>query len=166
MAILTIRHHVAEALRFYNAADMFVGIGHTTPWPNDSSPPAPMDTVEALVEPIGYKPVSTRKLLIPDEAGLFPWAGQNWTEVLEVDARDEKAIYVYIESRMEYDELPLVSYREVGIFTGLVKAGGAGSGALLPGEVTDPGDLEYLDYRQPEPRAIDKVDTIGVILRF
>ncbi len=156
--------HVRKAELFYNDAGRYVGIGKSTVWPNELIPPTPDGTELVLTEPIGYKPVEVKKYVIPDEGGAFSWGGQNWTEVQPANIYTQNASYVYVEFRLEYDELPLVQYREVGVFSGLTHTGGAG--ALLPGVITDVGKMEMLDNRIVSTRVIDKVDVIAYVIRF
>lgn len=167
MGLITTRHHVADALRFHAAADKYFGIGRTTAWTDDADPPPEDPDAVVLEEVVGYKSLSAIKLLKPDAGGAFDWGGQKWTEVTAENARAQGATYVYVEARLEYAELPLITFRQVGIFTGLVRAGGApATGPLLPAQVTSPGDLEALDNRTPVLRAADKVDVLTMVLSF
>lgn len=162
---LTDAHHASQAIRFDAATNVYLAIGRTTAWPNESEPPTPTGQETVIDEVIGYKPAAL-SLVKPDGGGAISWGGQTWTEVQPEDAVDENAQYVWVHATIEYDELPLTTFRQVGLYTGLTKAGGAGSGALLPGEVTDPGVLEAIDNREPEPRYIDKRNQIGFVIRL
>lgn len=166
MGLRTTSSHVANALRFLAAPNLYMGIGRTTAWADDTNPPPEDPEQVALDEAVCYQPILTPKLLKQDIGGLIAWGGLMWTEVAIQDAYTEGATYAYCEAAFEYDDAPLVTFRQVALFTGLTKAGGAGSGILLPGEVTDPGVLEALDNRTPVVRAIDKIDTVTVVLSF
>lgn len=166
MATLTQNSHVASALRLLAASNKYIGVGRSTAWANESAPPSPDALATALEEPICYVPLTKATLVVQDNAGTLSFAGQTWREVANVDAYDEGAKRVYVEGRLEYDDAPLTTFRQVGLFTGLVKAGGAGAGVLLPAAVTSPGVLEVLDNRTPTYRTADKVDIIGFMVQF
>lgn len=162
---LTDAHHASQALRFHAATNVYLAIGRTTPWPDEQDPPTPTGQEAAIDETIGYKP-ATLVPVKPDAGGAISWAGQTWAEVAPGDAVDENAQYVWVHTTIEYDELPLTTFRQIGLYTGLIKAAGAGVGALLPGDVDVPGVLEAIDNREPEPRYIDKRNQIGFIVRL
>lgn len=165
-AILTDRHHVKQAIRFLNSTNVYGAIGRTTAWSNESSPPAPDPTATALTEVVCYAPLSAQTLVKPDAGGSIEVNGVLYSAVSEANAYTEGAIRVYVEARFDYDNAPLVTWRQAGFYSGLVKGGGAGSGILLPADVTSPGILETIDNRTPTVRAIDKVDVITAVIQF
>lgn len=166
MAILTQNHHVANALRALAATNKYVGVGRTTAWANENVPPEPNALATGLEEAICYVPLTKAALVVPDEAGTLTFAGQTWREVSVGNAYTEGAKRVYFEGRLEYDEAPLVTFRQIGLFAGLTKAPGAGTGVLLPADVSSVGVLELLDNRAPTYRAADKVDVVGFMVQF
>lgn len=165
-AILTDFHHVTQAIRFLNATNVYGALGRTTAWTNEASPPAPDPADTELDETICYAPLTTQTLVVPDAGGSIEVDGVLYTAVSEANAYTSGAIRVYVEARFDYDNAPLVTWRQAGFYSGLVKGGGAGSGILLPADVSDPGILETCDNRTPTTRAIDKVDVITAVIQF
>lgn len=80
----------------------------------------------------------------------------------------EGARWVYVEAHLRYDELPLTQYRQIGVFSRLVKNDGvpAGKVALLPNEVRDPGILEVIDNRKVVNRQIDQKEHLSIVIEF
>ncbi len=71
------------------------------------------------------------------------------------DAYREKAWMVYIESEIVGDELPLGTFRQVGLHTDLVPKTGVDKDALLPSEVTNAGILQFFENRQQQNRTAE-----------
>ena len=65
-------------------------------------------------------------------------------------------------------DLPLTTYRIIGVTTGLTRANGVPLGklVLLPAEVYDHGTLEVLDARKPVPRQPSQKEVLEIILEF
>lgn len=179
MAIATTSAHVSRALDFFNKSDhIFFAIGRTTPWPNDSDdntemeanfqPPAEDIEATALDDVIGYKKVESIYLVVPDENGEIVYDEQRWRVVSPDNAYTEKAKFVFIETTIRYDELPLGFYRQVGVYTGLTRKEGVSSAKfnLLPEEVEDAGVLEILSNRKPSNRQADQKETINLVIEF
>lgn len=93
------------------------------------------------------------------------------TSLVEAGARVEGAKYVYIDCRLRYDEFPLVTYRQIGICTGvtpsasdiLLSASYSSSGK---DEFTSLGTLEVLDNRPPYIRDIATTELLSIIIEF
>lgn len=166
-AIVIASHgHVARALSFYNSSNIFVGVGRTTAWSNESSPPNPTGAETAVEEVFGYKALYQKKIVKPSEDGEIELLGQHWTEVLEANAYTQGAHWVYMSFILSGNELPLTTYRQVGIYTGLTKANGVTKDNLLPAEVQDPGRLQVIDNRTAETRNANKRELIVLIVEF
>lgn len=257
-ATTTVSGHVARALRFFNEAEVFVGIAVTDPWTDENSPPAtdiastnigrihtptytgsslnssncfatfnqepfrlgtqqyritvntgattlkleklnPTTVISAsfapapagnkiLVDgltiftpstltagdthtfkvdgPIGYKMVEQKYLVVPDAGGTIDYRGQRWAIVPPNEAYDKGARYVYVMASMRYDELPITDFRQLGVFTGLVRdAGVSGTKSnLLPAEVESTGALELIDNRTVITRNINQKETFSFII--
>ena len=181
MAILTLGGHASRALDFYRKSDMYFAIGKYNKWdastvtdfdPDrdyDTDPPIPANT-DPFLEPIAYKYVQSRFMVVPDEEeGTLEYRGTKWRIVDPDQAITEGARWVYITSILEYSELPTDKpYRQVGVYTGLARASGVPSDiyVLLPNQVEDPGTLEILDNRKPVYRDADVKEQIKLILEF
>lgn len=167
MAIKTTRHHVTQALRFYEAPGKYFGIGRTTPWANENAPPANDPDVTGLDEPIGYKPLGTLQFMVPDPAGEFEYQGSIWRAVATENAIAEGAFHLYVTTTLNPADLPVdVSYREIAVFSGLQPIPGAGAGSLLHAQVADVGVIEVVDRRSPVYRAPGQDETLSLMLRF
>lgn len=170
MAVTLLKGHVSRALDFYNKSSIYFGIGKTSPWTDDYHPPTPTNTDE-LVEPAGYKKVDSKFLVIPDNdgSGELTYRNSKWKIVPYNQALEKGARWVYISSFISYTEFPTdISYRQVGVFTGLTTNGSvpAGKSNLLPSEVADTGIPEVLDNRTPVYREADQREKLVVIIEF
>lgn len=167
MAVLTITGHVSRAIDFYNKPDLYFALGHPDPWASENSPILP--TVSTLLEdPIGYKKVYEKYLVYPAVNGTINYKSQSWRVVGYDEALRLGAKWVYLSAVIEYDELPLTTYRQIGIYSGLVKASSVPEGKtnLLPSEVANPGILEIIDNRKPTYRELDRREMISTIIEF
>lgn len=163
---LTTRHHTSQALRFKNAAGIYMAIGRTTAWSNEASPPAPSASATAVEEVVCYAPPAQITLVKPDAGGAIEHLGTYYTAVSDGNAYTEGAYLVYVKCEFPYTQAPLCTFRQVGLYLGLVKNQGAGSGVLLPADVSSPGILEAIDNRTPTVRAADKKDVEAMLLSF
>jgi hypothetical protein len=86
--------------------------------------------------------------------------GIYYDKVADVNADASRPVHLYVQFRIEPDELPLVTYRQVGIFVDLVPTeGNSNKSVLLPSEVATTGRLVYLEnstavVRQVETRHV------------
>ena len=168
MAVTTLKGHVSRALDFYNKADKYFCIGRKTAWPVETAPPVPVSTDE-MQEVVGYKKVESIFMVKPDDAGSLTYRGIKWKIVDPANAASEGARWVYISSFIAYSDLPTdISYRQVGLTTGLVKETGVPDGkyALLPAEVKTTGLLEEIDNRTPVYRDPDQREQLVLVIEF
>lgn len=167
-AKMTIHGRVSRAISFYNSQNVFVGIARTTPWPNESNPPDPTGNETApLNETVAYKKISSMKLIKPNPVGPLVYRGKRWEEVDEEDAYTEGARWVLVQAVLAYDEVPIVTYRQAGVFVDLQpSAGNESKDVLLPDEIDSPGRLEVLENRGPQTRNESKKETLTFIVEF
>lgn len=182
MAVTTLKGHVSRALDFFRRPEIYFGIGKSTNWTEDDrtpgtpdtqtvdeyNPPVPMST-DDMVQVVGYKKAESVFLVVPDEEGTLRYRDTKWRVVSQSDALDEGARWVYVSTYISYDELPTnISYRQIGCFTGLIKAEGVSEGkfSLLPEEVKDPGILEVLDNRKAIYREPDQREQLVIVIEF
>ena len=170
MAITTTSGHGASAYNFFNVSEVYVGIGRTSPWDDELNPPAPDINDSELDELIGLKKVETRYMVVPDAAGSIIYRDTRWRPIsADIETiRNEGCKWVYIEAHINYDELPLSAFRQVGIFSHITKADGVPVGQfnLLPSEVDDLGFLEVIDNRTVVTRQLDQRETITMVMEF
>lgn len=168
MAIGTIDSHVRRALDFYQREDIYFVIAKSTVWPDEENPPLP--TPESELEGIiSYNILEQKSLIVPDaDYGDFDYGPTRWRIVADVDAFEEKSRWIYIMTHFSYDDHPLLSFRQIGLVTGLERKSEVdpGKSNLLPEEVEDPGIVEVIDYRIATYRHYLQRERIDFILEF
>lgn len=167
-AISTSGSHVSRALDFYNKDSLYFCIGKSSSWADDTQPPVPVSTTTDVSEIIGFKKVEVKQLVIPDPNGSIVYRNTTWSIVLPINAISQGAKYVYLKTVIQYSDLPVGYYRQVGLYSNLVPAVGVPSGqySLLPAQVADRGILEAFDNRVASFHAADGKDTLSIILQF
>ena len=160
MAIATYNSHVDLAKYIVSKADsVYLTIGKSTPWSNETNPPQPDENATVLEEVIGYKKATKVTLVRPskspedDNKNLISYGNKSWVEVAPENAKDEGAKWVYLESSIVGDELPLGTYRQVGFVMDLVAKSGISKFNLVPSEVESTGTLLFFDNKQFQNRS-------------
>lgn len=172
LPITTTVGHVSRAISFFELSNLYFGIGRTSPWEGEDEPnfSAPLPDVNAtqIDELIGMKRVSVKSLVYPDPDGTIVYRNQTWRKVSPEDAIRLGAHWVYIEASIEYDELPAVEYRQIGVFSRVVVGPSvtALQPILLPEQIANQGILEILDQRKVVTRNEDSRDTFSMIIEF
>lgn len=168
MAVTTIKGHVSRALDFFNKPNIYLGIGRTTPWEDDSNPPRPQST-DDLTEVAGYKKAESIFMVKPDDKGELTYRNQKW-KIIPIDkALEEGARWVYVSTFVAYSELPTkISYRQVAAISGLQMNDDvpAGQMSLLPNQVKNVGITEVLDNRTPIYREADQREQLVLVIEF
>lgn len=167
-ACATIGFHTKRALEFYNTQSIFFALAREKAWPDEYNVPNP--TTDSVLEGVwAYKRVEAKYLVVPDETnGTIVYKKTKWRIVSKEQAYKEKCRWVYLTSYIYYDELPLKTYHQVGICTGLTLQPGIveGTSNLLPEQVKSPGILEIIDFRPGVTRSIDMREQLGMIIEF
>lgn len=159
MAIATIDARVSASLYYVDqAGSTYLAIGKTTPWTNESAPPAEEQNTSVLQEVIGYKKadkVSLCKPVADGESTSYPtvkYGGKTYALIPKDKAYQEKATLVYFETEVTGTDLPTGFYRQVGMHTGLKPKSGVTKSALLPTEVQSTGILQFFANKEPQNR--------------
>lgn len=171
MAVTTTHAHVNRAREFSIKNDIYFAIAKALPWDDDANPPIEDPNSTTLDGVIGYKKVENICLVRPARVGEspdIPYREENWVIVPADKAIEEGARWVYLDTNIVYTELPLGWYRQVGVYTGLIKHPSVSLSKynLLPSEVLSEGILEVLDNREPSNRQIDQREKLSLILEF
>lgn len=168
MATLTLEHHTNRGISFLSTPSLYIAIGRTTPWADENAPPAEVPGTTDIDEIIGMKPVTLRKHMVEDaENGTVFWDNKIWRLVNADEALTLKTQYCYLEAQVQYSELPLTSFRQVGLYSGTVLQPGVSPViAVLPTSIADNGILESYSNRKVENRASDKIDILRFIIKF
>lgn len=120
MAIATVGAHVTRALDFFSKSNIYLALGKTTPWNETDTPPEPEVDDAEIQEIIGFKKIETIYMVVEDNVnGTILYKDSKWRVVPPDQALAEKAVCVYIDTSIRYDELPLEGYRQVGVYSGL-----------------------------------------------
>ena len=159
MAIATYNSSVELAKYLVSKADStYLTIGKTTPWSNETKPPQPDENTTALQEVIGYKKATKVTLVRPfqspqdDEKDTISYGNKELVIVPTEKATEEGAKWLYLESEVVGEELPLGTYRQVGFVIDLVPKTGINKFNLLPSEVENTGTLMFFDNKQFQNR--------------
>lgn len=182
MAIITNRGHVSRALDFYKKQDVFFSVGKSTEWTEsdrtsetpdsqvitDYKPPRPsLDS--SMIELLGMKRVERMYMVVPDETGTLRYGNTNWKPVDVSSALEKNARWVYMSTNLLYNELSVdVSYRTIGISTGVVRNAGVDENKYLltPDEIKSEGILEIIDFRKPIFRDTDQREELAIVIEF
>ena len=159
--------HVTQALGFLKRQNMYFCLGREEPWEDEVKPPVP-DLYDDIESPWGFKRVEKMYLVIPSSKGSIEYTGQRFSLVKESEAYEQKARWVFVHSKINYDELPFKTYRQIGLTQDLVPIEGlpAGQYALTNNQVKDRGILQFLNNRPPIGRSPDMREELSLILEF
>jgi hypothetical protein len=151
-----------------NTASLYIAIGRTTPWTDENAPPTEVPGTTDIDEIIGMKPVTLRKHMVEDAVdGTVFWDNKIWRLVNTEEALSLSTVYCYLEAQVQYSELPLTGFRQVGLYSGTeLQPGVSPTIAVLPADIADNGILESYSNRKVENRASDKIDILRFIIKF
>lgn len=174
MSLIPYAGMVDGALKLKLDATLWLGIGRTSAWVNESSPPAENVASTVLDQPIGYKKVEMTALVKPDAGGSIVFQGQNYSIVADNDAVAQIARYCYIKASLNYQEsnslgnvIGAVTFRQTGLFSGLVcQSGLEGETVLTPAQVQSVGRLVFLVNHTPRTRDVLMRDIIEILREF
>lgn len=174
LPIIPYSGHCSRALSFVELPDLYFAIGKTSPWSEDETtnpnfiPPECDINVQTLEELVGMKKITKRQIVMPDDKGDIEYRDSRWKYVSEAEAVEKNARWVYLETTIYSTDLPIVGYRQIGIFSRVKKADGIADNkiVLLPDEIADIGILEFINNRKVATRQMDTKDVFQVILEF
>lgn len=162
MAIATNNSRVYASLQLRaKEASTYLVIGKTSAWTNEDAPPQADPNTTTLQEVVGYKKVTKMSLCRPfveGETTTLPtvtYGAKKYVLVPDAQAYTQKAMMVYIEAEIVGEELPLGTYRQVGIHTDVTPKSGVTKKALLPTEVSSTGVLQFFENRKQQNRTAD-----------
>ncbi len=178
---LAIAGRVERAIAFSVRSDVYVAYGRNTPWGEldsdeatygtdiDEDNPPPSDPLAPdLEEPIGFKK-ATLSLVVPDPDGNIDLYLTKWRQITAEEARTLGSPYVLVEAEVAYDLLPTEDFRQLAIFSGLVRdpddlTNFPGRVELLPEQVQSHGVLEYIYFHDKAERDDMLVDVFQLIM--
>lgn len=177
LPITTIAGHVSRAILFQQMPYIYFGLGRTSPWDGeleaaengeDFSAPLPSVETTKFDELIGMKRVNVKALVVPDDEGSVVYRDRAWRRVSADEAITLGAHWVYLETSIYYDELPVSAYRQIGVFSMVKLKEGVPENKeiLFPEDIEHQGILEVLDQRRVVTRNEDSRDTFSMIIEF
>jgi hypothetical protein len=167
--IETIQGRVRRTELFYNdSTDLYMAIGRTSAWVDENDPPSPTGEETNVEEIIGFKKVDQEILVVQDSVGgTLNFRGQKWRELPVGDIYTEECHWIYVSASLYGDSLPLDTFRQIGLYSGLTPHQDyVGNDYLLPYQVEDRGVLEIIGNRVPAQRSADQTDKPVIILEF
>lgn len=196
--IATYKSHVSRALQFYfNTTNLMFAIGRSSAWGSkdgeystttlvdDKHPPYPSLDAEDIDEIIGYKRYANMYFVIPDSTSSSPIVdGVHWRKIaldsisgnddednaaLTAKVKSYNSRWIYLDTELEPSDFLGVTYRQVGLYSGLSLASGVSSAAntyAASSIVTGSGILECIQNRSPVTRQMDQQELIAVVLEF
>lgn len=174
MAVVTRLSRQRRMQDFFNLPySKYVLIGKNTTWTDDNNPPAPTGLETSLDGLIGAKLISNqwyvKALTSPTQEerdaavyfkGTYYYKTQDPTEAVSNGCTS-----IIIEAVLDRDELPLLTYRQVGL---QVKVNS--NATVMTGDqfnaLADTGTLEVIDNRKPQTRAEDQEEQIKFLIMF
>lgn len=169
LPIITNSAHCARALSLVEQGDLYFGLGKTSPWEGEDEPnfvpPEPDMDATTVEELVGMKKADRVSMVIPSEDGEIEYSSLRFKTLTNEQAFDQKARWVLVECNISFEELPPVSYRQIGLFSRVIpKEGYEGKLVLLSDEIKDVGILEVLNNRKVVTRQSDTKDTYFMII--
>lgn len=133
---------------------IWVGLGRTSPWPDEQNPPEVNRQKTALDELFAMKLIDDGFLVVPAEDGnIIGRDGKLYRQVTAQEGLDLQTPYLCLRFIIETDEFALISYRQIGVFVDSIPAEGFSSfTALTPDKFQSLGRLYYLDNGPLETR--------------
>ena len=166
IASRTLVSSVNKALHFYSKRDsMYLGIGGFDPWTDEEYPPEPSYDNPTISDIAVYRKVGFSDLVVPDPNGSIVYKdGTQWEVVTEGNAKTEGAKWVYLGAVFVDTDLPLLSYRKIGLYVDLVTT--STEDIALPEQVTSQGDLELIMHTKKVDRYSYQKDVSTFIVQF
>lgn len=173
MSSITYAAHVRRAIEMLNKDKLYFGLGGLTPWTGEGEAGVtvtiPSTTPASSISDIfAYQKIVSKYLVYKvDTGGDITYKGYSFKKVDVADAYANDAYFLYLEASFNYDELPIKTYRQLGLYVDLVPSSGSTNNqVLLPYQVDSVGVLEYIMNFEAIARAADNIDTARVIIQY
>lgn len=156
---------VAQALDLKNQHVFWVGAGRTATWADEQNPPDEALTTTDIDTPQAFKKADVVSLAKIDGGGTITFEGQTYSLVADINAYTDVARYLYVKAEFRYDDFPLITFRQTGLYLDLTPNGGFESDdPILIANVSDNGILRYYRNHVARIRTIDTVDIVELII--
>lgn len=143
-----------------------------TAWGRPENPPD-ATVATPMVEVLGYRKVQKKRLVVPDqEHGSIIWRNLKLTKVEDKDMlKKTKGVYprwALLTCTITTSELTTGGhFRQVGLYTDLVPMAAYDDYEYLtPAQVSDPGNLIYIENIEQIYRLSNQIEEISFLLEF
>ncbi|WP_252503289.1 hypothetical protein [Sporosarcina sp. Marseille-Q4943] len=149
--------------------NVWVAVGKMTPWTEANPETVPdvsmNDTVQEIV---GMKRADLVHYVVPDENGTVEQYGQNWRIIDEAEAIEKNCKWVYVQAWLSYDNFPVVTYRQTGVYilSEMVPGTPVNKQIVLPNEIVNNGFCCVVNNRNPMPRHSTQKESVEFIIEL
>ncbi|NRS15809.1 hypothetical protein HP398_05095 [Brevibacillus sp. HB1.4B] len=159
-----------QAFKLFKDGNVFIAVGKTSPW-NPETPEKIPDVSygQTITEIVALKRAEQVKFVTPDDTnGTIEQFGQKWRIIDEAEARDTDCRWVYVQAWLRYDEFPICTYRQTGVYAGTVLVDGVPINLQVakPEQVVDYGFLLTVTNQSPIAREVTHRENIEYILEL
>lgn len=131
---------------FRGRTSIWVGLGRTTPWPDEANPPDENVSAMAVDELFGLRLFAEASLVIESETGSISHKGTTYSRVDESQLNEFPTSLLYVKFVVEPDDFPGIDYRQCGVFVDSIPDQGFSDYSFLtPDQFQSLGRLVYLD---------------------
>jgi len=106
-------------------------------------------------------------LCYPDPNGEIEFKGQRYRLVSDENAYEYDSRFLYCSTLLKFDEFPLVTFRQFGIYVGVVpKVGYEDRSVLTPDQVQDYGKMIGYVNHPPLVRTAGSKNLLEIVIEF
>lgn len=170
---LTLGYRVAAAWDMANNYTSWGAYGRITPWADEDNPPDEDSTASVIEEVQGFRLIvpANRGCVYPSNADDydFTYQGVYWKKATSLaDALENGARWALFKlTLLVEDGLPVVTFRQVGLFLNLVPAPGYEAyAALLPDQVDSVGTFYFYANHMKWVRTAQSSDVITFVIEY
>ena len=167
--VTIIAQNYMARLLVQKANSIYVGLGKSSAWSDENTPPAESNTAIALDEPILYKKVTTAelcRLTNVGETGGVIVGTDSYVVATTADMNNPDYRYLYCEVNISGADAGAISYREIGLFSDLTPNSGVTKTTLLPADVSSTGTLLTISNYKVQNITDTGSVTVGIIYSF
>lgn len=166
MAIITKDSRTQRTLDFYGK-NLYMGFGRTTAWDDEAYPDPPDELQSTIEELIFISKINTKQFVISGGSEIT-FKDTNWTSVLQANIFTQNVINLYLTVLIDYDNYPIVGYRQIGILENPIEVGGeiCDQDIYTAAQIQNQGILHYLDNRLLTNRNPAQKENVSIILEF
>ncbi|EJL29937.1 hypothetical protein [Brevibacillus sp. BC25] len=150
--------------------NVFIAVGKTSPWNTENPEKVPdVSYGQTITEIVALKRADQVRFVTPDDTnGTIEQQGHKWRIIDEDEARLADCRWVYVQAWLRFDEFPICTYRQTGVYAGTILADGLpiNKQVVKPDEVKDMGFLLAVTNQSPLQREATHRESIEYILEL